>query len=81
MDLQAEMIRRIQEALPGAKVELYDMTGTKDHWRATIVADAFEGMSRIKRQRTIYAAMGELMAGPIHALTMTTQTPAEAAKE
>ena len=38
-------------------------------------------MSRIKRQRTIYAAMGELMAGPIHALTMTTQTPAEAAKE
>ena len=84
MDLQAEMIRRIEDALPGAKVRLRDMTGTKDHWQAVIVAPGFEGLNRLKRQRAVFAALGELMHGtnaPIHALTMQTMTPAEAEKE
>lgn len=84
MDLQAEMIRRIEDALPGAEIRLHDMTGTKDHWQAVIIAPGFAGMNRLKRQRTIYGALGELMLGtsaPIHALTMKTLTPEEAEKE
>ena len=42
MDLQAEMIRRIEEALPGATVRLTDLTGTRDHWQAEIVAPGFK---------------------------------------
>ena len=78
MDIQEEIVRRIQTAFPDAQVELTDMTGTKDHWQAVIVSAGFEGMSHINRQRSVYAALGELMSGPIHALTFKTHTPEQA---
>lgn len=58
-------------------LELRDLTGTKDHYEAVIVAQAFEGLGRVKRHQLVYAALGELMAGPVHALTMQTLSPAE----
>ncbi len=77
MELRDEMIRRIQIAFDDAEIQLMDMTGGGDHWEARIVSEAFEGMSRVNRQRAVYAALGELMHGPIHALTFKTLTPAE----
>jgi stress-induced morphogen len=77
MDLKNEITRRIQDAFEDAEVQLVDMTGGGDHWEARIVSNAFEGMSRLARQRGVYAALGELMHGPIHALTFKTLTPQE----
>lgn len=77
MDLKAEIIKRINEALPGATVRIHDMTGTNDHWQAEIVASQFAEMNRVARQRAVYAALGELMTGPIHAFTCRTLTPEE----
>ncbi|MAD61070.1 MAG: BolA family transcriptional regulator [Myxococcales bacterium] len=54
------------------------MTGTRDHWEAVIISAQFEGMRLISRQQRVYKALGELMAGPIHAFTMQTLTPEEA---
>ena len=70
---------RIKAALPDAQVSLEDMTGTKDHWRATIVSSAFAGKSLVERHRLINAALANELKGPIHALTMDTLTPEEAA--
>ncbi len=81
MDLVAEMRSRIMAAHPDAEIEFNDLTGGGDHWQATIVAPTFDGLSRIARQRSIYAALGELMHGPVHAFTMRTLTPAEADQE
>jgi stress-induced morphogen len=52
-----------------------DLTGTRDHWEAVIVSEAFSGKSRIQQHQMVYAALGELMAGPIHALALKTYTP------
>jgi stress-induced morphogen len=57
------------------RVEIEDLTGTKDHYRALIVSGAFAGLSRIEQHRAVYGALGELMAGPVHALTLQTFTP------
>ncbi|MCA9547412.1 MAG: BolA family transcriptional regulator [Myxococcales bacterium] len=76
--IEQVITERIQAALPGATVELEDLTGTRDHWEAVIVAAGFEGLNRVARQRAIYKALGELMHGPIHALTLTTLTPEQA---
>ena len=51
------------------------------HYRVRIVAQAFEGMSPLQRQRRVYAALAEEMKGRIHALSMTCLTPAEDAAE
>jgi stress-induced morphogen len=67
---------RIRAGLEGVSyVAIRDLTGTKDHYEATIVAQAFEGKSRIKQHQLVYAALGELMAGPVHALSLKTFTP------
>jgi stress-induced morphogen len=40
-----------------------------------IVSEAFSGKSRIQQHQMVYAALGELMAGPVHALALKTYTP------
>ena len=67
---------RLRAAFPEAQhIELKDLTGTKDHYEATLVAAAFAGKSRIAQHQLVYQALGELMAGPVHALALTTLTP------
>jgi stress-induced morphogen len=60
-------------AFPGARVEVTDLTGTKDHFQALVVAPAFEGKTRIEQHQMVYAALGDLMRGDIHALALTTR--------
>lgn len=41
------------------------------HFRVQIAADAFNGLSRVDRQRQVYATLKEELAGPVHALALT----------
>ena len=76
--MKAELIvDKIRVALPDAVVEMKDLTGTEDHWQATIVSTEFAGKSLIQRHRLVMAALAEEMKGPIHALTMDLKTPDE----
>ena len=61
--------------------ELKDLTGTKDHYDATIVSAAFEGKSRVEQHQLVYGALGDLMAGPVHALALKTFTPSRWAEK
>lgn len=45
------------------------------HFRVTIVSQRFDGLSPVKRQQLVYAALGGMMGGEIHALSMQTLTP------
>ena len=69
---------RIRAALPDAKVELTDLTGTEDHWQATVISSAFAGKSLIERHRMVMGALALEMKGPIHALTLSAKAPDEA---
>jgi acid stress-induced BolA-like protein IbaG/YrbA len=51
--------------------------GDGQHWEALIVARAFEGLPKVRQHRLVYAALGERMREEIHALSMTTLTPAQ----
>lgn len=70
-----ELKRRIEEALPGAAVHVEDLTGGGDHFRAEVVSDRFEGLSRIEQHRLVYGVFGDEVGGPIHALSIRTSTP------
>ena len=72
---EEDIIQKIRQALPDARVELVDLTGTKDHWEATIVSSAFAGKSLLQRHRLVFAALEEEMKGPIHALSLKVYTP------
>jgi stress-induced morphogen len=68
---------RIRTALPDAEVRVVDTTGGGDHFSATVVSSVFTDKGLIDRHRLVYAALGEAMRGPIHALALTTETPEE----
>jgi len=53
--------------------------GDGEHFEALIVSEAFRGKNRVQRHQLVYAALGERMRGEIHALSMRTLTPEEAA--
>lgn len=52
--------------------------GGQSHFRVLIVSSAFEGLSRVARQKLVYAALAQELAGSVHALSITTRTPDEA---
>ncbi len=72
--MEPDRIREILvAALPGADVEVKDLTGTKDHFSATIVAPQFHGQSLIEQHQMVYRALGASMKSDIHALALTTR--------
>jgi len=54
--------------------------GGETHFRVTIVASAFDGLSRLDRHRQINETLAEELRTRVHALQLTTLTPDEAAK-
>ena len=84
----AEDIHRRLRLLAPARVELVDESakhaghagaspGGNTHWNLTIVSAVFAGKPKVARHRLVYAALGELMQHPIHALTISALAPGE----
>jgi len=67
----------IERGLPGAYVEVRDMTGGGDHFEALVVSDRFEGKGLVERHQVVYAALGDAMREAVHALALKTLTPAQ----
>ena len=51
--------------------------GGETHFHVEVVAAAFQGKSRIERQRLVYSALKEEMSEQIHALSLVTRAPGE----
>lgn len=66
--------RLIAEGIPGAAVTVSGDDGR--HFEALVVADAFEGMTRVQQHRLVYRALGgRVESEQIHALALKTYTP------
>ncbi len=75
--MDADTIARMIEAgLPGSQARVQGDDGV--HFEATVVAEAFRGKLPLARHRMVYATLGDLMGGAIHALQLKTVTPDEA---
>ncbi len=75
--MQPERIKTlIEQGLPGARVEVSGADGV--HFEARVIAPGFAGKLPLARHRMVYATLGDLMGGAIHALALTTLTPDEA---
>jgi len=68
----------IQQGMPEATVEVVGPDGV--HFEALVVSPAFAGKLPLARHRMVYATLGDLMGGAIHALSLRTLTPDEATR-
>ncbi len=77
MPMQAADIETmIKATFPDARVEIKDLAGDGDHYAATIISEAFRGKSRVQQHQMVYAALKGNMGGALHALALTTSSPA-----
>lgn len=73
-----ELQNRIEENLPGARVQVNDLTGTSDHYEVTVISSAFAGKSLLDQHRTVKSFFeGDIASGNVHALSLKTYTPEE----
>jgi acid stress-induced BolA-like protein IbaG/YrbA len=66
----------IRAGLPDATIKVRSEDNV--HFEAVVVSAGFEGKRPLQRHQMVYRTLGELMGGEIHALQLTTLTPAEA---
>ena len=83
-----EIRERLVASLAPTRLELDDQSARhighaghdgrgESHFALVIESPAFAGMSRVQRQRTVYAALGDLMVERVHALTIKAIAPGE----
>jgi BolA protein len=84
----AEIEKKLDEALAPERLEVIDDSEKhrghaghdprgESHFTVVIVARAFEGQSRVARQRMVNAALADLLGDRVHALAMITKAPGE----
>ena len=66
----------LREGFPDAEIEVHDLAGDGDHYRARIVSAAFAGLPRVRQHQLVYAALKGKMGGELHALALETSAPA-----
>ena len=71
----AELEALLREALPDAEIQIQDLAGDGDHYKATIRSAAFAGKTRVAQHQMVYEALGGRMGGVLHALQLTTAVP------
>jgi stress-induced morphogen len=75
MSLQ-DLEAALREGFPDAEIEIQDLAGDGDHYRARIVSRAFAGLPRVRQHQLVYASLKGKMGGELHALALETSAPA-----
>jgi len=73
-----DIVSLIKTALPDAVINMTDLAGDNDHWKAVVTSAAFIGKSRVAQHQMVYAALKGSMdgtQGQLHALALETRTP------
>lgn len=72
---QPDLEASLREGFPDATIEIEDLAGDGDHYKARIVSAAFAGLNRVKQHQLVYAALKGKMGGELHALALETSAP------
>jgi stress-induced morphogen len=65
----------LREGFPDATIEIEDLAGDGDHYKARIVSVAFKGLPRVRQHQLVYAALKGRVGGELHALALETSAP------
>lgn len=80
MAMQAEEIKALLvDSFPDAEIEIIDLAGDGNHYKAVIVSEQFAGKMRVAQHQMVYAALKGVMDGTndaaLHALALETRAP------
>jgi BolA family transcriptional regulator, general stress-responsive regulator len=82
--IQPSIERKLRENFSPSVLEVINESsmhsvppGSETHFKVVVVSDAFEGKLLVERHRLVYDALADEMKNGLHALTITSRTPAE----
>jgi stress-induced morphogen len=71
-----ELKLRLETLAPETSAEVIDLTGTQDHYQATVTSPVFRGKMMIEQHRMVFRLVqAEIDSGELHALTLKTISP------
>ena len=77
MAMQENELRKLLlDAFPSSIVKIEDLAGDGNHFSATVIAEEFKGLNRVKQHQLVYSALKGKMDGSngeLHALALTTK--------
>jgi len=87
--IAAEITERLTQALAPTHLQVIDDSERhrghaghdprgESHFTVKIVSPRFAGLNRVERQRSVNAALAELLQGRVHALAIKARAPGEA---
>ena len=72
-----ELHRLIAAGIPDAAIEIQDLAGDGEHYKAIVTAPIFAGKSRVAQHQLVYAAINNGTVGgmgvALHALSLETR--------
>jgi len=78
MIADAALTELIRAQLPDADVQVFDRTGTMDHFNVTVRSNGFKGKTLIEQHQLVYGALkAALKDGRVHAVELKTIVPPE----
>ena len=90
MSIAARIRAKLTGAFNPTRLELVDesshhaghagiqgLAAQETHFRLTIEAEAFRGLSRVQRQREVYRLLAQEFEDGLHALAITAKAPGE----
>lgn len=82
--IEASIIAKLTETFEPSHLEVHNEShqhnvppGSESHFKVVLVCEAFNGKRQVQRHQSIYAALSEELAGPVHALALHTYSPDE----
>lgn len=86
MSMQRRIEEKLTEAFAPAMLEVVNEShrhaghagspGTgESHFAVRMTSPTFSGLSRVERQRRVYAVLAEELKGPVHALSLSLDVP------
>lgn len=84
MTIQRRITDKIQAALAPVHLEVVNESGkhnvppgSETHFNLLVVSAAFDGLSPVARHQAVNGVLAAELAGPVHALSLRTLTPAD----
>ena len=71
--MEERLVKAYPDANPENEIQVFDLTGTSDHWEVFVKSTQFSGLSRIEQHQHVMKAFApELKTGEVHALSIKT---------
>lgn len=84
MTVQQRIESKLKESLEPSHLEVINEShmhnvpkGSETHFKVVVVSQRFDGLSAVKRHQLVYGVLGDEMKSGVHALAITSRSPAE----